>query len=613
MKLSGQNKNAKQNTQGLFTKETLLILLQWLPIYAALLILPFIVYYKAYESRLYGENYYTSEIYNYDFSLYHKQIALFYISGAVAVLLGILLFKNRAELKQNFRKQLGILVPLGIYIVFAFLSSVCSEHRYGALTGSDGLFQSFFALLGYALLAVYLYFLIKTEQDVKRFGIAIAIGASMQALLGVLQYAGLDLHAYDWYQNLITPEGYLEAVGPVTNALKDMVSLCANNPNYAGVLLALLASLCFGILLTEKRIRFALGEGVLLLALFIALIGTGSKAGLLVFAVAAIIGIFFLAKKLWSRWYLLFPAAAGIVILFLLIAVFARLPVLENLKTALSIEKEAPNPLSQMITGQDGVEITYQGVTFITSFEFDESTFHLTVRDSSGTEIPLIVSADKQYFLLDHEALGNGAVTMQVGVLGRFPLMSIQLEGREWRFVAGTEEEGYYYVNPYVHFEKLATIERIGFEGYERLATNRGLIWSMTLPLLKETLLLGVGANNFVHLYPQNNYKDVYYYFGNMQVMTKPHNMYLQIAVETGVVSLLALLVFWGWYLLQSVKIYWHSTFQSFSERLGFGCFLAVLTYLGCGLSNDSMITVAPIFWCVLGVGLAVNQRNKTK
>ena len=159
--------------------------------------------------------------------------------------------------------------------------------------------------------------------------------------------------------------------------------------------------------------------------------------------------------------------------------------------------------------------------------------------------------------------------------------------------------------------ERLYETERLGFYGYETLATNRGLIWSQTLPLLKKTLFLGAGANNFVHLYPQNNYKDIYYYYGTMQVMTKPHNMYLQIAAETGVILLLALLIFWGYYLVHSAKLYWNCSFDCLSKRLGFGCALAVLVYLGCGLANDSMISVAPIFWCVQGVGLAANLMNQ--
>ena len=157
----------------------------------------------------------------------------------------------------------------------------------------------------------------------------------------------------------------------------------------------------------------------------------------------------------------------------------------------------------------------------------------------------------------------------------------------------------------------LDEVDRIGFEGYERFASGRGLIWSQTFPVLKKTWLIGSGANTFTFAYPQDNYPDMYYFSGSEMIATRPHCMYLQIAVESGVVSLIALVVFWAWYLLQSVGIYFKSKLETMTERVGFACFLAVFVYLVCGLTNDSMVTVAPVFWCIMGLGLATNRMVK--
>ena len=156
-------------------------------------------------------------------------------------------------------------------------------------------------------------------------------------------------------------------------------------------------------------------------------------------------------------------------------------------------------------------------------------------------------------------------------------------------------------------------VERAGFRGRESFATYRGLIWSMTLPLLKDTVLLGTGTDTFACYYPQNNYKDLYYYTGDVTASSRPHSLYLKVAVESGVVALLAMLVFFGWYLIQSLKIYWKGEFTSLSARVGFACFLAVTVYLVCGLTNDSMITVAPVFWGILGIGMAANRIIKSQ
>ena len=590
--------------------ELLVRILQWIPVYVTLLVLPFVTYYKVFESRLYGTPYYTKDPYNYDFGLYHKQFLFFFIVGALVLLIGFLCYKNRFELKNNFRTQRGILIPLSIYLIFAFLSSVCCDYRYGALTGTDSLFQGFFALLGYVLLAVYFLFVIKTEKDVTLASIALAIGAFLQALLGVLQYAGMNLYEFDWYQKLITPDGYLEAVGPVVNRMENMVALCANNPNYAGVLLAILLSVSFGVLMTERRVWVLVADALLFTVLFIALLGTGSEASLFIFVVAAVIGIIFRLRKIWKYWYLIIPAATLVIEIILLAANFAQLPVVDNIKNALTVEKQDPNPLSRMVTNKTGIEITYMDVPFTVKVQMKESSYLFGVWDENGKEMNLVASEDNNYYYVEHKILGNGVLKIQAGAYEGMPLIALHMNNRQWNFVS-VNGTSYYILNPYGHLETLQDDVRLGFYGYETLASNRGLIWSHTLPRLKNTLFLGVGANNFIHLYPQNNYKDTYYYAGEMQVMSKPHSMYLQIAAETGVISLLAMLAFWGYYIVQSAKLYWSSNFDSFSKRLGFGCFLAVLVYLGCGISNDSMISVAPIFWCIQGVGLAVNFMNK--
>ena len=608
------SKNSTKNKlqPSFLTKENLLQILLWLPVYVTLIVLPFITYYKLYLSRLYGTAYYPDDPYNYDFGLYYKQFLFFFIVGALILLLGFLCYKNRFEFKNNLRTQRGILIPLSIYLIFAFLSSVCCDYRYGALTGTDSLFQGFFALLGYVLLAVYFLFVIKTEKDVTLASIALAIGAFLQALLGVLQYAGMNLYEFDWYQKLITPDGYLEAVGPVVNRMENMVALCANNPNYAGVLLAILLAACFGVLLTEKKVSILIADAILFTTLFIALLGTGSEASLFIFILIALVGIIFRLRKIWKYWYLIIPAATLVIEIILLAANFAQLPVVDNIKNALTVEKQDPNPLSRMVTTKEGIEITYLDTSFTVTVHFGEDSFYFTVQDEYGKEMTLTLSEDEKYYYVEDDVLGNGVIKLQGGVYDNLPLIVLHMNNREWKFVS-IYGAGHFFLNPYGHMEELIEDNRIGFYGYETLASNRGLIWSQTLPKLKETLFLGVGANNFIHLYPQNNYKDTFYYAGEMQVMTKPHSMYLQIATETGIISLLAMLAFWGYYLISSGKLYWNCKYQTWSEKLGFGCFLAVLVYLGCGISNDSMISVAPVFWCIQGIGIAANQINRNK
>jgi O-antigen ligase len=102
-------------------------------------------------------------------------------------------------------------------------------------------------------------------------------------------------------------------------------------------------------------------------------------------------------------------------------------------------------------------------------------------------------------------------------------------------------------------------------------------------------------------------------YLGATTVVDKPHNMYLQISVNTGVVSLVALLIVFAIYIVSSIKIYWKIKFDYIYKYIGLACFMSVIGYLFSGMFNDHIVSVSPVFWCILGLGISMNANLKTK
>ncbi len=124
-------------------------------------------------------------------------------------------------------------------------------------------------------------------------------------------------------------------------------------------------------------------------------------------------------------------------------------------------------------------------------------------------------------------------------------------------------------------------------------------------------MLLGSGPNTFVYEFPNDDYigmKNVGY---DGSVVTKPHNMFMQIWVQTGFLSLLAFLALYVVYFAESMKMYVRKTGYRRSDLLGIGILLGTFGYLVTGLANDSTVAVAPVYWCLLGAGIAVNRWNK--
>ena len=146
------------------------------------------------------------------------------------------------------------------------------------------------------------------------------------------------------------------------------------------------------------------------------------------------------------------------------------------------------------------------------------------------------------------------------------------------------------------------------------LVSNRGYIWSRTIPMLKDSIFIGYGPDNFTMVFPQEDYIGRFNTgttgMTNM-VIDKPHNMYLQTAVNTGVISLLALLFMWAFYLFDCVKLYIKGNMNSFTEYIGAAIFISIMAYLVAGLFNDSVVSVAPLFWVLLGMGIAINRTIK--
>ena len=165
-------------------------------------------------------------------------------------------------------------------------------------------------------------------------------------------------------------------------------------------------------------------------------------------------------------------------------------------------------------------------------------------------------------------------------------------------------KNGFTYVTLYGKADSLTVADACGLEGYERLFGERMYIWSRTLPLLKNHIFLGCGPDTFALEFPQNDQlgrintnRSLY-----EEILTKPHSLYLQTALQTGIVSLLCILGFWLSYF---IRVFVLSKEKNVGYSMKFALAFSVAGYLIMGLVNDSMTVTAPIFWVLLGVGSA--------
>ena len=135
------------------------------------------------------------------------------------------------------------------------------------------------------------------------------------------------------------------------------------------------------------------------------------------------------------------------------------------------------------------------------------------------------------------------------------------------------------------------------FSNHQELFSSRGYIWARTLPLLQNSLFIGYGPDTFPVIFPQNDYGNACNYGYLFRIITKPHCLYLQIATQTGIVSLALWLCFF-------ISIICHYLKSKNKNSLTTAIVISIVGYLLFGFLNDSCIAVAPLFWCLCGISL---------
>jgi len=148
-------------------------------------------------------------------------------------------------------------------------------------------------------------------------------------------------------------------------------------------------------------------------------------------------------------------------------------------------------------------------------------------------------------------------------------------------------------------------IPSFGFEGWETWGSNRGFIFARTIPLLRDSLFIGSGSDTFKFRFPQHDIVSSVRYFGSLTMVDKAHNLYLQTAITTGLMSAIALIALFGYYIFDTFRLLLKIRKM---DWLRLGILAGVSAYSVSSLATDSTVSSAPMFWIILGMGFALNR-----
>jgi hypothetical protein len=280
----------------------------------------------------------------------------------------------------------------------------------------------------------------------------------------------------------------------------------------------------------------------------------------------------------------------------------------DRIKASVNVQK-TEYTLSEMETKEDSIYLNYNNNKIYVSINIlEDGTVAFRVVDDKKNEIATNYDPSTDvYYVADERFLGINMAYNKTYA----NCFYIVVDGQQWNFTNQTGDGKYYYINAFGKPDQMITAQSVIFNGYESFASNRGYIWSRTIPLIKDYIFLGAGSDNFVLAFPQQDYLSLVRTGFTSLIMTKPHSMYLQMGVQTGLLSLIAFLVFYGMYFVSSVRLYIKGLFHNYYAQVGVAILIGTIGYMITSITNDSSITTAPIFWTMMGLGIAVNRKAK--
>lgn len=576
-----------------------------IPVLLLFVIIPLIVKVKFYANPLTEFSWYSSESNLADFFLYYKSVFVT-ITGIFMLALLIWQITKMHRKDKLLTVDSRIFIPLFIYLLLVILSSLFSEYGFFCTHGMPDQFETVWSLIAYVIAVFYCYYIVVYQNSEKMILSMIFVGALLAGTICVLQYFKLDI-----YRLIYAGKGFSftfeegEVYGPFYNT------------NYVGYYALLLLPLFTLMFVWYKEWKVRIVSGILACAMVISIMGAKSITAEIALLVVAFLCILFLLLKRVKEKRILWLPIIAILVAGISVCVLA----MPRINAYLQSTNTETTDLENIFTNDDNVEIDYKGQKLYIQMFQNEELLSFVLKDQNQTDVAFEYAVSDEYYYYEISDERFSEITLTPAIMTDDPItygFIVQIDNKVWRFTNEASEDGsYYFYNDYGKLTKLTPVtisaDFAPLVKYSSLASGRGYIWNKTITLLKDYIFLGSGADTFALVFPNEDFVDKYNNGYDNLVITKPHNLYLQIAVQSGVLSLICFLVFYLWYFVSSIRIYFKQRLNNPLVIFGFAVMLGTLGYMISGLANDSTITVAPLYWAMMGIGIGINHRIRTE
>lgn len=567
-------------------------------------IVPLIVVYKyVYHTDSSLIKIYGSEGRN-DFFAYYKSIAIYVCTIFTAFSAYIKFCDNKVKLK-NYKMFLLI----ALFGLLNLVSALLSGHIKLAMVGAPARFEGALMWICYCIIAFSSVVLIDNTKKLKAMIYAFLFSIFIVCIIGLTQ-----VFYHDFF--LTELASYFVGIG-VSSPNDGQVYSTLYNPNVVGTFCSTAFLMVITFMLYSKNKIVKLILSLFSCLIYVNLLCSFSRLGY----VGAIVSLILLCILGFKQIKKSLIYVIIMIIIYISIAIGINIYSNGRLSGRLSsLGNDALNLLSdeeylQDITmNKDSIEIKFIDQTF--NIVYNDKTKDLNFLDTNMNPLDYTLVKDTAQLIFNNEAYKDYSVFVDVNgkifINARgFQMYFIYLNGK-FQFVDINLNE----IVENIEFK--APKWFFGVDLSDKIGSGRGYIWNRTVYMLKDAIFLGFGADVYPIIFPQNDYVEKIKTPGiGLAIVDKPHNMYLQIACNSGVISLLLFLAFFIVYGIKSLKLCYINLIKS--ENYNFYtigllmALLSVIAFMVSNIFNDSSVNIGAFFWALVGVWIVFINNNLKK
>ena len=579
------------------SKNKILDIVKYLPIFVYIVIIPLVT-----KSKLAKYNFKFKDLYignHIDVFNYYKAKLIIYFAIVSFLILLYLFFKNKEKYKKIlFQKKYLIIVFMAVMVI---ISHLFSKFPKISSRGFYTKFENTYVYLSYLFMVVYTSVIIKEKKGLTILSYMIVFSGIIMSIIGVMQYLKVDPLRFEFFRKnflQINGKGNVNYKMPLGR-----VYLTIYNPNYVGTYVGMIFSYLLGIIIffEDKILKFF--SLILLPFLGLILIGSKSDAGLLTVSVVTLIFIF-------HNIYIFIKSDKKDIKVFIIIGIllissfvtYKKVPEIKKMVNELKVEKN-------IIYGLVGIEIDNENKRQLNlKYRTKDKTYDYKIKFNTQNNQFNLQVYDSNEKVLKTENLENGSYKVIDDIIKKFNIlvnkekinnknyiaMRIKIDNRPWDFLVNKNgfnairRKGENIIPVDLSIAKGTKF----FDGYEKIGSTRGYIWSRSIPLIDKFVFIGGGADTYPIYFPQND-RAIKDKIGNRYIVVdKPHNIYIYYIFSFGLLFLIAFIYLNLYTVYGNIKTF---------NKLYYPAIYLIISYLIVGVFNDSSVTVSPIFWCVLG------------